>query len=69
MDRATRNETIRALAAASAAAIRMNPARALAAVSGEMVGAQESTPPPLPKFRRRARWTASLTATSGTART
>ena len=32
----TRNETIRALAAASAAEIRSRPARALAAVSGEI---------------------------------
>lgn len=37
MDRDTRNETIRALAAASAAAIRMRPARALrAATAGEI---------------------------------
>lgn len=36
MDHATRNATIRALAAATAAAIRMSPARALAAVSGEI---------------------------------
>jgi hypothetical protein len=39
MDHTTRNETIRALAAASAAAIRMRPARALrahASISGEI---------------------------------
>lgn len=36
MDRSTRNETIRALAAATAAAIRIRPARSLAAISGEI---------------------------------
>lgn len=77
MDRSTRNETIRALAAATAAAIRIRPARSLAAVSGEInYDADEFTIPTrnaitlcrdrdLPIERARNRYTGELRTAEG----
>jgi hypothetical protein len=54
MDRSTRNETIRALAAATAAAIRTRPARSLAAVSGEInYDAASESEMPVPRCTER----------------
>lgn len=70
MDDATRNATIRALAAASAAEIRMRPARALrmhAAVAGEILDDSDPldveprcTDRDLPIDRARNRYTGKL---------